>query len=115
GSARVGRPRGWPAGGPALAAATTWNLVTWRGGLPSSSGHALVGGLAGAALAESGPSAVRWGGLDGWRPVGVIGTLVYLAVSPVVGALLGLGLGRAARRGGARAPRPPSGPGRGGP
>jgi PiT family inorganic phosphate transporter len=96
--------------GAALTAATAWNLVTWRRGLPSSSGHALVGGLAGAALAESGPDAVRWGGLDGWRPVGVLGTLIYLAAAPVVGALLGVGLARAARWAFARATRGAAGP-----
>ena len=57
-----------------LAAAVTWNLVTWRLGLPSSSGHALVGGLVGAALLEGGTAAVNWGGFDGLHPVGVIGT-----------------------------------------
>ena len=45
-----------------LAAAVAWNTLTWRLGLPSSSGHALVGGLAGAALAAGGVDAVRWGG-----------------------------------------------------
>jgi hypothetical protein len=68
--------------GAGLAAAVAWNLVTWRLGLPSSSGHALVGGLGGAALVEGGVSAVEWGGFDGWRPVGLIGTLAALAVSP---------------------------------
>jgi PiT family inorganic phosphate transporter len=75
--------------GAALAGATTWNLVTWWRGLPSSSGHALVGGLVGAALLEGGPDAVLWGGFDGWRPVGVVGTLVALIVSPFVGLVLG--------------------------
>src|SRR6478735_8443211 len=40
--------------GAGLAAAVTWNLVTWHLGLPSSSGHALVGGLVGASLVEGG-------------------------------------------------------------
>ena len=54
--------------GAGLAAAVTWNLVTWRLGLPSSSGHALVGGLVGAALVEGGVHAVDWGGFeDGGR------------------------------------------------
>jgi PiT family inorganic phosphate transporter len=38
-------------------------------------------------MAEGGPDAVNWGGFDGWHPVGVIGTLVALAVSPLVGGL----------------------------
>ena len=88
--------------GSGLAAAVGWNLVTWRLGIPSSSGHALVGGLVGAALVAGGVDAVRWGGLDGWHPVGVIGTLVALAVSPLLGLLAAVfairGLRRAARR-----------------
>jgi len=71
--------------GSGLAGATAWNLLTWWRGLPSSSGHALVGGLVGAALAEAGTDAVNWGGFNGWHPVGVIGVLVALAVSPVLG------------------------------
>ena len=46
--------------GAGLFAATSWNVLTWRLGLPSSSGHALVGGLVGAALVEGGADAVRW-------------------------------------------------------
>ena len=70
----------------ALAAALAWNLAAWYRGLPSSSSHALVGGLAGAAIAAAGLDAVNWGGFDGWRPVGVGGVLVALAVSPILGA-----------------------------
>lgn len=88
--------------GAALLAAVSWNLLTWWRGLPSSSGHALVGGLVGAALAEGGVSAVNWGGFDGWRPVGVIGTVVALAVSPVIGGVVAFAVirlfQRAARR-----------------
>jgi inorganic phosphate transporter, PiT family len=58
--------------GAGLAAAVCWNVLTWWRGLPSSSGHALVGGLVGAGLLEGGVDAIRWGGLDGWHPVGVI-------------------------------------------
>ena len=83
--------------GSGLAAATAWNLVTWRLGLPSSSGHALVGGLVGAALVEGGTQAVLWGGFDGLHPVGVVGTLVALAISPVLGLLGGLFAIRALR------------------
>jgi PiT family inorganic phosphate transporter len=88
--------------GAGLAAAVAWNLGTWRLGLPASSGHALIGGLVGAGLAEGGPDAVQWGGLDGLHPVGVVGVLVALAVSPLLGAAGGLvtiaGLRRAGRR-----------------
>src|SRR5689334_13044039 len=50
--------------GAGLMAAVAWNLGTLALGLPSSSGHALVGGLVGAALVEGGPDAVRWGGFE---------------------------------------------------
>jgi len=85
--------------GAGLIGATAWNLITWWRGLPSSSGQALVGGLVGAALVEGGMGAVNWGGFDGWRPVGVIGTLVAIAVSPVLGGLAAFLVLRALRRG----------------
>jgi PiT family inorganic phosphate transporter len=91
--------------GCGLAAATAWNLATWSLGLPSSSGHALVGGLVGAAVVEGGIHAVRWGGLDGLHPVGVFGTLIALAVSPLLGALAALAVIRALRRAARRATR----------
>jgi inorganic phosphate transporter, PiT family len=47
----------------ALIGAITWNLITWYFGLPSSSSHALIGGLVGAALVRSGSSGVLWHGL----------------------------------------------------
>ena len=47
----------------ALIGAIVWNLITWRLGLPSSSSHALIGGLVGAALAQSGLDGVQWHGL----------------------------------------------------
>ncbi len=82
----------------ALLAAVAWNLLTWRFGLPSSSSHALVGGLVGASIVVGGAAAVRWGGLDGWRPVGVMGVLAALAISPLLGALAGWAAERSARR-----------------
>ena len=84
--------------GSGLAAATSWNLATWRLGLPSSSGHALVGGLVGAAVVEGGVHSVNWGGMDGLHPVGVFGTLLALAVSPVLGFLAALAVIRILRR-----------------
>src|SRR5437879_12351645 len=62
----------------ALFGAIAWNLATWWLGLPSSSSHALIGGLVGAAIVQSGPSGVEWHGV--WEKVVVPG-----AVSPVVG------------------------------
>ena len=73
--------------GAALTAAIAWNLVTWWFGLPSSSSHALVGGLVGASLVAAGPSGVHWGGFTDGRPSGVVGILVGLAISPLLGAV----------------------------
>ena len=78
-----------PVIGAALTGAVVWNLGTWRLGLPSSSGHALVGGLAGAAIVEGGLDAVNWGPLDGWKPEGVGGILIALAIAPVAGFVIG--------------------------
>ena len=80
--------------GSGVLAATVWNVITWSRGLPSSSAHALVGGLAGAALAEAGTSAINWGGLEGHKPVGVLGVLIVLAISPVLGVGFGVALER---------------------
>lgn len=66
----------------ALAGAIVWNVLTWRLGIPSSSSHALVGGLLGAAMAKAGPAAVVWGG------VGIIGSAIVL--SPLIGLLLAM-------------------------
>jgi PiT family inorganic phosphate transporter len=62
----------------ALLGAIVWNLFTWRLGLPSSSTHALIGGLVGAALVQSGSKGVAWHGV--WEKVIVPG-----AVSPAIG------------------------------
>src|SRR4051812_16015065 len=66
----------------ALTGAIVWNLVTWRLGLPSSSSHALVGGLIGAGIAKAGPGAVVWHG------VGIIGSAIVL--SPMLGFLFAM-------------------------
>src|SRR5262245_3024843 len=84
--------------GCGLAAAVGWNVRTWYLGLPSSSGHALVGGLVGAALIEGGLDAVNWGGIESGKPVGVFGALIALAVSPILGGLVALVAIRALRR-----------------
>ena len=91
--------------GCGLAAAVTWNLTAYWLGLPSSSGHALVGGLVGAALVEGGVNAINWGGIESGRPVGVFGVLIALAVAPVVGGLAALVVIRAVRRLGRRVTR----------
>ena len=66
----------------ALLGAIAWNLVTWWGGLPSSSTHALVGGLVGAALVQSGTKGVVWSGI--WQKVllpGLTSPLIGFAVA----------------------------------
>ena len=65
----------------ALAGAIVWNLLTWWLGLPSSSTHALIGGLVGAALVQSGSKGVEWHGV--WEKVVVPG-----AISPALGFAL---------------------------
>jgi PiT family inorganic phosphate transporter len=84
--------------GAGLTGGVVWNLVTWWRGLPSSSSHALVGGLVGAALVDAGWSSVRWGELDGIHPRGVGGVLIALAVSPLLGFGLAFVAARATKR-----------------
>jgi len=68
----------------ALTAAIVWNLVTWWAGIPSSSSHALIGGLIGAGLASAGLSAIVWSG--------VLKTMAAIVLSPAVGFVLALAL-----------------------
>lgn len=65
----------------ALVGAIIWNIVTWYWGIPSSSSHALIGGLVGAALIKAGPSALVSAGL--------IKTIAFIVISPLLGFLLG--------------------------
>ena len=87
-----------PVVGAGLVAALVWNLATWVAGLPSSSSHALVGGLVGAGLVEGGFSAVRWAGMQHLRPQGVLAVLAALAISPPLGFAAGWLGERAIRR-----------------
>ncbi len=66
----------------ALTGAIAWNVITWLRGIPSSSSHALIGGLLGAGLAKIGPSAVVWSG--------VLKTVMGIFLSPTVGMLIAL-------------------------
>jgi PiT family inorganic phosphate transporter len=66
----------------ALMGAISWNVITWMGGIPSSSSHALVGGLIGAGVARAGVDAVVWDG--------VIKTASAIVLSPAVGFFLAL-------------------------
>ena len=65
----------------ALTGAITWNLITWYYGIPSSSSHALIGGIVGAVIAKAGASALV--------AAGVFRTVAFIFVSPLLGYLLG--------------------------
>ena len=69
----------------ALIGACGWNVLTWYLGLPTSSSHALIGGMIGAALVKSGTGSLVW--------QGIIKTVIFIFVSPIVGLLLGLTIG----------------------
>jgi PiT family inorganic phosphate transporter len=78
----------------ALLGATIWDLITWWWGLPSSSSHALVGGLCGAALAAAGNnwSAMIWwqGGVHWWEGKGLLPKVVLpMVTSPLLGFVIG--------------------------
>ena len=68
-----------------LAGACSWNVITWYLGLPTSSSHALIGGLIGAALVKTGQQALVWSG--------IIKTVAFIFISPIAGLLLGWLLG----------------------
>src|SRR5262245_8701315 len=65
-----------------LIAACAWDLVTWYWGLPTSSSHALIGGMVGAALVSSGISALEWEGIGK--------TVLFIFLAPMIGLVLGL-------------------------
>ena len=65
----------------ALMGAITWNLLTWYYGIPSSSSHALIGGIVGAVMAKSGAHSLISGG--------IFKTVAFIFVSPLLGFLLG--------------------------
>ncbi len=66
----------------ALGGAITWNIITWLVGIPSSSSHALIGGLLGAGIAKAGLNGVVWSGV--WK------TVAGIVVSPALGFALAL-------------------------
>ncbi len=68
----------------ALAGAIVWNILTWVVGMPSSSSHALIGGLVGAGFAKAGASAIVWNG--------IIKTSAAIVLSPLLGFILALAL-----------------------
>ena len=65
----------------ALGGAIIWNLTTWYYGLPSSSSHALIGGLIGAGIAKGGTSTLVW--------AGITKTTAFIILSPAIGLFLG--------------------------
>ena len=65
----------------ALIGAIIWNLITWRFGLPTSSSHALIGGLMGAGLSAAGLAAIKWSAIE------LI--VVFMVVSPLIGLACG--------------------------
>jgi PiT family inorganic phosphate transporter len=65
----------------ALVGAISWNIITWWYGIPSSSSHALIGGLCGAAIAKAGAWALV--------PSGVLKTIAFIFISPIAGMIFG--------------------------
>ena len=65
----------------ALVGAIAWNIITWYYGIPSSSSHALIGGLIGAALVKAGPSSLITSG--------VVKVVSFILISPLLGMVLG--------------------------
>lgn len=65
----------------ALVGAIVWNLITWYYGIPSSSSHALIGGIVGAGLAKAGPSVLI--------ASGILKTVAFIVISPLLGFLFG--------------------------
>jgi PiT family inorganic phosphate transporter len=65
----------------ALIGAITWNLITWRFGLPTSSSHALIGGLMGAGISAAGLAAIKWSAIE------LIVT--FMVISPIIGLACG--------------------------
>jgi PiT family inorganic phosphate transporter len=66
----------------ALVGAIFWNILTWYFGLPSSSSHALIGGLLGACIAHAGLQPVHW--------MGLVKVLAFIVISPLIGMLAGM-------------------------
>ncbi len=65
----------------ALVGAITWNIITWYYGIPSSSSHALIGGIVGAVIGKA--------GMDALLSAGILKTVIFIFVSPALGFLLG--------------------------
>src|ERR1051325_5605011 len=68
----------------ALVGAIAWNLITWWYGIPSSSSHALIGGLVGAGVAKAGTWSLM--------PAGILKTVAFIFISPALGFVIGSAL-----------------------
>ena len=68
----------------ALLGAIAWDLITWWWGLPTSSSHALIGGLAGAGIAHMGMGVINWHKL--------VETMAFIPLAPILGAVVGFGI-----------------------
>ena len=66
-----------------LIGACGWNIITWYFGLPTSSSHALIGGMIGSALVKAGPGSLIW--------AGILKTVAFILISPALGFILGVG------------------------
>src|SRR5512137_1838522 len=64
-----------------LVGAIVWDLITWWLGLPTSSSHALIGGVAGAGIAYKGVDIIRWGNV--WK------TVQFIPLAPLIGLVIG--------------------------
>jgi PiT family inorganic phosphate transporter len=67
-----------------LIGASAWDLITWYWGLPTSSSHALIGGMVGAALINTGVYALRWDGIGK--------TLAFIVLAPMIGMMIGMAI-----------------------
>ena len=83
-----------------LIGAIAWNLATWYFGIPSSSSHALVGGLIGAVVVSAGPDHVVWGfaELADGHLTGIVKVLAALVLSPLIGFWVGFAIHRLLNR-----------------
>ena len=87
----------------ALVGACGWNLITWYFGLPTSSSHSLIGGLIGAAMIKGGTEAAMIKGVsiatiikgasDTLKMSGIKWTVAFIFISPLIGLILGVGIG----------------------
>ncbi len=68
----------------ALLGAIFWNIFTWYYGLPSSSSHALIGGLLGASIVHAGLAPLKW--------YGIAKILAFIVISPLLGMIMGMTL-----------------------